>query len=82
MKIKKLDFELTSSSRYWTDTYEIDGKEVRFYGYDVQGDEYDSGYDMDEDDRELLTDEEVDMFDELEGELSDLEVGEIKEVEE
>lgn len=85
MKIKKLDEEITYQKKCETLTFEINGKEVRVYSWYIDGEleGYDSDYEVDEDDKKELTEEEWDLFNDnlLDLMSSETKVGEELEVE-
>lgn len=80
MKIIKQNEEITYRRTEITITLELNGKKIRVYFHEDYDDMQGCDYDIDEDDRKLLSDEENEAFDDLDMfELSRQEQG--KEIE-
>ena len=82
IKIEKTDEETTYRQVNETHTFTINGKTLRIYTTENSNDNDGSDYDIDENDRKALTDDEYDALDNIDmWELLRSKVGELKEVE-
>lgn len=78
--IKKEDEEITYRKTNTTITFLVNGKKVRVYVYEDYDEMQGSDYDIDEEDKKQLTEEEYEVFqDEDMWELIRKEVGEVVE---
>lgn len=83
MKIKKISEEITYSQITKVHTFEVNGKEIRAIEHrksDNIFDDYDSDLDIDEQDKELLTELEYELIGDNLAELIDLQDGESEEM--
>lgn len=83
MKIKKLSSEVTYKKINTEHTFELNGKEIRVYDYayfDSISNDYDNEIEIDERDKDKLTDEELELLDENEIEILELKDGEVTEI--
>lgn len=79
--IKKEDEEITFRQTETTNTFLINGKKLRVYCHESSNDMEGTDYDIDEEDKKLLTDEEYEIFqDENIWDLARLKVGKVIKV--
>ncbi len=83
MQIKKISEDVTYKKINTEHAFELNGKEIRVYDYayfDSISNDYDNDVEIDERDKQNLTDEELELIDDNINDLLELKDGEITEI--